>query len=50
MNLSNLAPDIQEQLLFPSDLLSHERGLRELGSQVDWDAQRRIWRNLLSEL
>ena len=49
MNLSNLAPDIQEQLLFPSGLLPHERGLRKLVGQVDWDVQRRMWRNLLAE-
>jgi len=50
MNLSNLAPDIQEQLLFPSGFLPPERGLRKLAGQVDWEMQRRMWRNLLAEL
>jgi hypothetical protein len=49
MNLSNLAPDIQEQLLFPSGFLPPERGLRKLAGQVDWEVQRRMWRNLLAE-
>lgn len=46
MNLSNLAPDIQENLLFPDGLLPPERRLRKLASEVDWDAQRRLWREL----
>jgi hypothetical protein len=50
MNLSNLAPDIQENLLFPEGVLPPERRLRKLASEVDWDAQRRLWRNLLPGL
>jgi hypothetical protein len=45
MNLSNLAPDLQEQLLFPSGSLPPERRLRGMVAQVDWDAQRRMWRS-----
>jgi hypothetical protein len=46
MNLSNLAPDIQERLLFPVGFLPPERRLRKLVGQVDWDEQRLLWRNL----
>ena len=47
MNLSNLAPDIQEKLLFSDGFLPPERRLRKLAGQVDWDEQRRLWRSLL---
>ncbi len=47
MNLSNLAPDIQEKLLFPDGFLPPERRLRKLAGQVDWDEQRRLWCRLL---
>jgi hypothetical protein len=50
MNLSNLAPDIQENLLFPDGFLPPERRLRKLAAQVDWDTQRRLWRELLPGL
>lgn len=43
MNLANLAPDIQETLLFPTALLPTERQLRGLTSVVDWAGQRREW-------
>lgn len=46
MNLSNLAPDIQEKLLFSDGFLPPERRLRKLAGQVDWDEQRRLWCNL----
>lgn len=46
MNLANLAPDIQEALLFPTGLLPPERQLRSLTGVVDWRAQRRAWGNL----
>ena len=47
MNLLNLAPDIQEELLFlqpqitPRDQV-HERGLRAAAKIVGWDAQRTL--------
>ena len=50
MNLSNLAPDIQEKLLFPDGFLPPERRLRKLAGQVDWDEQRRLWRELVPGL
>jgi len=48
MNLTLLAPDIQEQLLFlqpvtRGHVLIHERGLRPLTQMPDWRAQRRVW-------
>ena len=48
MNLSNLAPDLQERLLFPTGVLPPERRLRKVVAQVEWDDQRRSWNNLAS--
>jgi len=48
MNLSNLAPEIQEHLLFPTGFLPPERHLRPLLAEVEWDRQRRLWRDLTS--
>lgn len=46
MNLLNLHPKIQEQLLFrPGDLPS-ERNLRLLVAQVEWTAQLEFWNRL----
>src|SRR5262249_27765113 len=48
MNLLNLAPDIQEEILFlpaienGSDPI-HERQLRRVFAQPDWQKQKRIW-------
>jgi hypothetical protein len=47
MNLLNLAPDIEESLLFGHEL-AHERPIREthlrrLTAIVDWTEQRRLW-------
>ena len=50
MNLSNLAPEIQEQLLFPAAFLPPERRLRGLTAEVEWDHQRRMWQDLLAEI
>ncbi len=47
MNLSNLAPDIQEELLFPAAPVPPERQLREVVGAVEWDQQRRLWRDCL---
>ena len=46
MNLLNLAPDIQEELLSLQPRIAqrdqlHERGLRAIAKVVDWDTQRR---------
>ena len=48
MSLLNLAPDIQEALLFLPRTLSErgpitERRLRPLTAEPDWDTQRRMW-------
>jgi len=48
MNLLNLAPDIQEQLLLPELLTQkiHERQLRSIVNSSDWNYQRRCWATL----
>ena len=48
MSLLNLAPDIQEQLLFLPGVASGreavtERSLRPIAAEVDWRVQRRMW-------
>ena len=47
MNLANLAPDIQEELLFPACSLPTERRLRQLTRLIGWAEQRLSWRDLL---
>ena len=47
MNLLNLAPDIQEQILLaPEGTCPAERRLRELAAHAEWDRQRRAWSKL----
>jgi len=53
INLLNLAPDIQEEILFlPRTTAGRdpigERDLRPITAVVAWPAQRRLWRGLLS--
>lgn len=54
MNLLNLAPDIQEEILFlrlpvtGGDAL-YERDLRPIAAEYDWNKQRRLWRALRAE-
>ena len=48
MSLLNLAPDIQEELLYLPEVMQgkaaiHERLLRPLTREMDWRVQRRIW-------
>ncbi len=48
MSLLNLAPDIQEELLYLPEVLQgkaaiHERLLRPLTKELDWRVQRRMW-------
>lgn len=49
MNLLNLAPDIQEEVLFlppterDRDPIS-ERGVRPIAAELNWRKQRRMWR------
>ncbi len=52
MNLLNLAPDIQEQVLFLPPVTSgrdavRERDLRPIAALPDWREQRRLWRQLV---
>jgi DNA invertase Pin-like site-specific DNA recombinase len=54
MNLLNLAPDIQEQILFLTWETAeqrgiHERSVRQLSSQLSWAEQRARWQVLISE-
>lgn len=49
MNLLNLAPDIQEQLLFLPRVMHgkdriHEKMLRPMTRVVSWEKQREMWR------
>jgi len=51
MNLLNLAPDIQEAILFlPRTVTGHdpitERDLRPIASILDWERQQEMWRTL----
>ncbi len=52
MNLLNLAPDIQEEILSLPPAFGRgpitERHLRQLNSLIDWSEQRRLWRALRS--
>ena len=48
MSLLNLAPDIQEELLYLPEVIQgkaqiHERVLRPLTMKMDWRVQRRMW-------
>lgn len=48
MNLLNLAPDIQEEILFlPVTKKGRdkivERNIRHIANEVDWDKQREMW-------
>ena len=52
MNLLNLAPDIQEELLFLPRTVKgrdpiRERHLRPIAAILDWRKQRRMWSELL---
>jgi hypothetical protein len=51
MNLLNLAPDIQEQLLTSSNPATEaavpERGLRPVTAVVEWRLQRKLWKSVL---
>ncbi len=48
MSLLNLAPDIQEELLYLPEVIQgkstiHEWLLRSLTRELDWRVQRRMW-------
>jgi len=48
MKLRQLAPDLQEQILFLSDVKGlNERNLRPLVQHLDWCQQRRMFRKIM---
>ncbi len=47
MNLLNLAPQIQEELLFAEASLPTEHTLRRLAAPSEWSMQVRLWRGLV---
>jgi len=51
MKLLDLAPDIQEQILFLPNLKGlTERTLRPVVSRIDWDEQRRMFQKIIDRL
>jgi hypothetical protein len=51
MKLLDLAPDIQEQILFlPQSRGLNERTLRPIVSRIDWDEQRCMFRKIIDRL
>jgi len=51
MKLLHLAPDIQEQILFLSNIHGlNERNLRPVVRRIEWDEQRRIFQKILGRL
>ena len=51
MKLLDLAPDIQEQVLFlPPTKGLNERNLRSIVSKIDWTEQRRIFQEITDRL
>jgi hypothetical protein len=51
MKLLDLAPDLQEQILFlPSLTRLNERNLRPLVGRIDWHEQRRLFQELTGRL
>jgi hypothetical protein len=51
MKLLNLAPDIQEQILFLPNLKGlNERNLRPIVSRIDWNEQRFMFQKIMDRL
>jgi hypothetical protein len=51
MQLLNLAPDVQEQILFlPNRKGLNERNLRSIVGRIDWEQQRRRFQKILNGL
>ena len=47
MKLLDLAPEIQEQILFLPPISGlHERALRPIANRMDWDEQKRLFHKL----
>ena len=49
MNLLNLAPQIQEELLCTEADLPTEHTLRRLAARAEWPSQVRLWRGLVDQ-
>ena len=54
LNLLHLAPDIQEAVLFLPGTLKgtdpiHEKTLRPLTAELNWETQRRMWERLKAD-
>ena len=54
MSLLNLAPDIQEELLYLPEVMQgkaviHERLLRPLTRELNWRVQRRMWARIKAD-
>lgn len=54
MNLLNLAPEIQEAILFLPPTLKgrdpiREKAIRPIASEIDWGAQRKVWEELVQQ-
>ena len=48
MKLLHLAPDIQEQILFLSDVRGiNERNLRHIVNRIDWQKQRQLFQKMI---
>jgi hypothetical protein len=51
MKLLDLAPDIQEQILFLPNIQGlNERNLRPIVSRIDWNEQRRMFQKIMDRL
>ena len=51
MKLRDLAPDIQEQILFLSNAKGlNERNLRPIVSRIDWNEQRHMFQEIIDSL
>jgi hypothetical protein len=51
MKLLDLAPDIQEQILFLPPIQGlNERNLRRIVGRIDWDEQRRMFQKIMDRL
>ena len=54
LNLLNLAPDIQEEIMFLPRTVKgrdviRERDLRQIAAIPHWHRQRKMWKKLISE-
>ena len=47
MSLADLAPDLQEFVLFLKAAPPREKDLRKIAREVDWTKQRKLWCDLM---